>query len=77
MEISWKASKVTRLTMMPMQGPETFQSYTTDRFPTYRIEKWDSDWAVLDVSKSKNGVLCSTRRTLADAKLLLVFLATH
>jgi hypothetical protein len=56
-----------------MDNPITLKVYNRDDFPDYRIEKWESGmWAVMKVS---NETLCSTRKTLREAKELFRYWA--
>jgi hypothetical protein len=71
MTLVWTRGNNTRENMNHVT--ETFLTYTTDRYPGYRIERWDAGtYGVFD-DKDK---FCSTRDRLADAKTLLVWLAT-
>jgi hypothetical protein len=74
MEITWTAKTETRTNML--NRSEDFRTYRTESYPGYMIEKWDGCWGVME-DRISGPILCSTRPTLAEAKTLLVFLATH
>ena len=70
--ITWIRASITRENMR--QQSETFTTYSAERFPGWRIEKWEpGTWATFDA----RGTFCNTRDTLAAAKEVLAFLATH